>query len=196
MKLLLLLNLLFWPAISFAQHDFSTKCEIKHGNVYVSGTFDEDMVDCFMNAVLVTPKLQKMHITLNSPGGNMRAYHEILKIIKEDKRFKTITCEYCFSAAAFLFETAGLKRIMRTDSLLMFHQIRFVVNGQVTVDLLEQMMRELIKDNEQISDTVCKNITIPKEVFMKRITRDWFVDAEMAKQCGMVDRVYPAKEQK
>jgi ATP-dependent protease ClpP protease subunit len=181
---------LFLSISAHGQLSFTTYCDIDNGNLKVGGVFNEDMVTCFMDAVAVTPLNKPIHVYMNSPGGVMSAYHSIMKIVKEDGRFKTITCDRCFSAAAFFFELSGLKRIMYEDSILMFHQERVHSNGSaLTVKILKEILKEIQKDNNELSRQICKVIKMDVKRYRARTEEDWFVDAKTAKKLCMVDKV-------
>jgi ATP-dependent protease ClpP protease subunit len=181
---------LFLSVSAYGQLSFTTYCEIENGKLRVGGVFNEDMVTCFMDAVAVTPLNKPIHVYMNSPGGVMSAYHSIMKIVKEDGRFKTITCDRCFSAAAFFFELSGLKRIMYEDSILMFHQERMYTNGgPLTMNMLRKLLKELERDNDILSAQVCRAIKMDLKVYRNRTEEDWFVDAKTAKKLCMTDTV-------
>jgi ATP-dependent Clp protease protease subunit len=138
-----------------------------------------------------------IHLYINSPGGSVTATLAIYDTMQMLSCPVATYCvgEACSGAAVLLVGGAKGKRFCLPNSRVMMHQPLGGVSGQVSDIEIQaaEMFRYRDKLNEIISGHCGKSV----EQIAKDTDRDFFLDAQQAKEYGLVDDILlgtPASE--
>ncbi len=128
-------------------------------------------------------------IYINSPGGSITsgmAIYDTMNIIKSD--VSTICIGMSASMAAFLLSsgTKG-KRYILPNAEVMIHQPLGGAQGQATE--IKIAATRILKLKDKLNKILSKNTNQPLEKIQNDTERDYFLDAEEAKQYGIVDKI-------
>ncbi|MDR1713779.1 MAG: ATP-dependent Clp endopeptidase proteolytic subunit ClpP [Coriobacteriales bacterium] len=133
---------------------------------------------------------------INSPGGSVTAglaIYDTMQFIKCD--VSTICIGQAASMGAVLL-TAGTKgkRFALPNSRIMIHQPSGGAQGQQTE--IEIMAREILYIRERINQILADHTGQPLERIHDDTERDNFMSAEQAKEYGLVDEIFYARDVK
>lgn len=128
-------------------------------------------------------------IYINSPGGSITsgmAIYDTMNIIKSD--VSTICIGMSASMAAFLLSsgTKG-KRYILPNAEVMIHQPLGGAQGQATE--IKIAATRILKLKDKLNKILSKNTNQPLEKIQNDTERDYFLDAEEAKQYGIIDKI-------
>lgn len=140
-----------------------------------------------------------IHFYINSPGGSVSAglgIYDIMQFIKCD------VATYCMGMAASmgsLLLTAGAhgKRYSLPSSRIMIHQPLLAgggLSGQITD--IEIHAKELIKTKEKLVKIYEKHTGKDYQTLYHAMERDNFMDAQTAKEFGLLDHVVESRKAK
>jgi ATP-dependent Clp protease protease subunit len=135
-----------------------------------------------------------INLYINSPGGSVTAglaIYDTMQYIKPD--VTTICMGQCASMGALLL-AAGTngKRYSLPHARVMIHQPMGGAQGQATdIDI---HAREILKIRDAISRLLAHHTGQAIEQIEKDSERDFFMDAEEAKNYGIVDKVITQRE--
>lgn len=130
-----------------------------------------------------------IHFYLNSPGG------DVVSTLAIYDTMQILTCPvatYCVgqaaSGAAVLLAggTKG-KRFALPHSRVMLHQPYGGVSGQISD--IEIQAQEILRNREMLNDILAHHSGQTIEQIAKDTDRDFFLDANQAKQYGLVDEI-------
>ena len=135
-------------------------------------------------------------IYINSPGGSVTAglgIYDTMQFISSD--VATICTGMAASMAAVLL-VAGQegKRSALTHSRVMIHQPLGGVQGQASD--IEIEAKEIIKFKKELFTIIANHSHTPYEKVYRDSDRNYWMDAEQAKEYGMIDTVLVKKQQK
>ena len=135
-------------------------------------------------------------IYINSPGGSVTAglgIYDTMQFISSD--VATIFTGMAASMAAVLL-VAGQegKRSALTHSRVMIHQPLGGVQGQASD--IEIEAKEIIKFKKELFTIIANHSHTPYEKVYRDSDRNYWMDAEQAKEYGMIDTVLVRKQQK
>lgn len=135
-------------------------------------------------------------IYINSPGGSVTAglgIYDTMQFISSD--VATICTGMAASMAAVLL-VAGQegKRSALTHSRVMIHQPLGGVQGQASD--IEIEAKEIIKFKKELFTIIANHSHTPYEKVYRDSDRNYWMDAEQAKEYGMIDMVLVRKQQK
>lgn len=135
-------------------------------------------------------------IYINSPGGSVTAglgIYDTMQFISSD--VATICTGMAASMAAVLL-VAGQegKRSALTHSRVMIHQPLGGVQGQASD--IEIEAKEIIKFKKELFTIIANHSHTPYEKVYRDSDRNYWMDAEQAKEYGMIDTVLVGKQQK
>lgn len=133
-------------------------------------------------------------IYINSPGGSVTAglgIYDTMQFITSD--VATICTGMAASMAAVLL-VAGQegKRSALTHSRVMIHQPLGGVQGQASD--IEIEAKEIIKFKKELFTIIAKHSHTPYEKVYRDSDRNYWMDAEQAKEYGMIDTVLVRKK--
>jgi ATP-dependent Clp protease protease subunit len=135
-----------------------------------------------------------IQLYINSPGGSVSAgfaIYDTMQYVKCD--VSTICIGMAASMGAFLL-TAGAKgkRFALPNSEIMIHQPLGGARGQAT-DIKIQA-EQIIKIKSRLNKILSERTGQPLEKIANDTERDFFMDAEEAKQYGIVDEILVRKK--
>lgn len=135
-------------------------------------------------------------IYINSPGGSVTAglgIYDTMQFISSD--VATICTGMAASMAAVLL-VAGQegKRSALTHSRVMIHQPLGGVQGQASD--IEIEAKEIIKFKKELFTIIANHSDTPYEKVYRDSDRNYWMDAEQAKEYGMIDTVLIRKQQR
>ncbi|UOF89127.1 ATP-dependent Clp endopeptidase proteolytic subunit ClpP [Fodinisporobacter ferrooxydans] len=126
---------------------------------------------------------------INSPGGSVSAglaIYDTMQFIKPD--VSTICVGLAASMGAVLLAAGAQgKRIALPNSEIMIHQPLGGARGQAS-DIAIQA-EHILKTRERLYDILSKHTGQPKDRIEKDADRDNFMDADTAKEYGLIDKV-------
>ncbi len=126
---------------------------------------------------------------INSPGGSITAgmaIYDTMQFIQPD--VSTICIGMAASMGAFLL-TAGAegKRFALPNSEIMIHQPLGGTQGQATD--IEIHARRIIRMREKLNAIMAERSGQPIEIINRDTERDNFMDAEQAREYGLIDKI-------
>ena len=132
---------------------------------------------------------KEIQFYINSPGGSITdgmAIYDTMQYIKCD--VSTICIGMCASMAAFLLNAGARgKRLALPNSEIMIHQPSAGTQGQVTDMAIHLKRFEIIK--QRMNRIMAENTGKTLEEITAACERDNFMQAEEAKEFGLIDKV-------
>ena len=132
---------------------------------------------------------KEIQFYINSPGGSITdgmAIYDTMQYIKCD--VSTICIGMCASMAAFLLSAGAKgKRLALPNSEIMIHQPSAGTQGQVTDMVIHLKRFEIIK--QRMNRIMAENTGKTLEEITAACERDNFMQAEEAKEFGLIDKV-------
>lgn len=130
-----------------------------------------------------------INIYINSPGGVISAglaIYDTMQLLRCD--LATICVGECASMATVLL-AAGTKgkRYALPHSTIHIHQARGGATGQAAD--IEIHAKEVLRRNQVVKDILARHTGRPIEDITRDTDRDFFMDAERAKDYGIVDEI-------
>ena len=126
---------------------------------------------------------------INSPGGSVSAGMSIfdtMQFIKPD--VSTLCMGMAASMGAFLLSAgAKRKRFVLPNAKVMIHQPLGGTRGQATD--IEIHARDILKTRDQLNRILAERTGQPLEKIARDTERDYYLNAEEAKDYGLVDEV-------
>jgi len=126
---------------------------------------------------------------INSPGGSVTsgmAIYDTMQYIKPD--VSTICIGMAASMGAFLLSSGAKgKRIALPNSEIMIHQPSGGSQGQCTD--IQIQADQILKIKQRLNKILSENTGRPIEEVERDCERDHFMDAEEAKEYGLIDKV-------
>ncbi|WP_123042825.1 ATP-dependent Clp endopeptidase proteolytic subunit ClpP [Cohnella candidum] len=130
-----------------------------------------------------------IHLYINSPGGSITsgmAIYDTMQFIKPD--VSTICVGMAASMGAFLLAAgASGKRFALPNSEVMIHQPLGGAEGQASD--IEIRARRILKLRDKLNRILSERTGQPLERIEKDTDRDNFMEAETAKEYGLIDKV-------
>jgi ATP-dependent Clp protease, protease subunit len=132
---------------------------------------------------------QDIFFYINSPGGVVTsgmAMYDTMQYIRPD--VQTVCLGQAASAGSLLLMAgAEGKRFALPNSKIMIHQPSGGFQGQVTD--IQIHAEEIIRTRQRLNELYCKHTGQDMETIEKAMERDNFMDAERAKEFGLIDQV-------
>lgn len=130
-----------------------------------------------------------IHFYLNSPGGSVTAtlaIYDTMQVLSCP--VATYCVGLCASGAAVLLAggTKG-KRFALPHAKMMIHQPYGQVGGQVSD--IEIQAKEILKTREMLNQILAQHTGQPIERIAKDTDRDFYMNAQEAKEYGLVDEI-------
>ncbi len=134
-----------------------------------------------------------INLYVNSPGGSVTAtlaVYDTMQHIKPD--VATICVGVAASGGAILLSAGAKgKRYILPNSEVMIHQVLGAAEGQATE--IEISARHILKVKEQLNKILAYHTGKPLSKIEEDTDRDFFMNAEEAKQYGIVDKIIKSK---
>ncbi|MCF8010536.1 MAG: ATP-dependent Clp endopeptidase proteolytic subunit ClpP [Clostridiales bacterium] len=136
-----------------------------------------------------------VHLYINSPGGIVTAGMAIYDTMQYVRcPVSTICLGQAASMGSFLLAAGEKgKRFALPYSRIMIHQPLGGVQGQATdIDI---HAKEILRTKQTLNEVLSKHTGQPYETIAQDTERDFFMSADDAKNYGIVDEVFHAREQ-
>lgn len=137
-----------------------------------------------------------IYFYINSPGGSVSAglaIYDTMNLIKPD--VQTIVMGMAASMGAFLLSAGAKgKRFALPNAEIMIHQPLGGAQGQATD--IEISAKHILKTRERLNKILAKNTGQTLKQIEKDTERDNFMDADVAKEYGLVDHIMGEDEEK
>ena len=132
---------------------------------------------------------------INSPGGSVTvgmAIYDTMQYIKPD--VSTICIGLAASMGAFLLSSGAKgKRLALPNSEIMIHQPSGGVSGQATEIAI--VADRILKIRAKMNKILAENTNQPLEKIQNDVERDFYMDAEDAREYGIIDKVYVSRQE-
>ena len=135
-----------------------------------------------------------IQLYINSPGGSVTALLGIYDTMRYVRCDVATTCLGWAASAAAVILAAGTpgKRYALPHATVLLHQPSGGAQGQsVDIDL---QAREILRQRAMVDQILAAHTGQPVDKIAKDTDRDFILDAEQARQYGLVDEVLPARE--
>ncbi|WP_296403146.1 ATP-dependent Clp endopeptidase proteolytic subunit ClpP [Psychrobacter sp.] len=160
--------------------------------IFLTGQVEDNMANLIVAQMLFLEAEnpdKDIHLYINSPGGSVSAglaMFDTMNFIKPD--VSTICMGGAYSMGSFLL-AAGQKgkRYALANSRVMIHQPSGGAQGQASD--IEINAREILKIRDRLNRILAERTGQPLEKIEKDVERDFWLDAQEAKEYGLVDEV-------
>ena len=160
--------------------------------IFLTGQVEDNMANLIVAQMLFLEAEnpdKDIHLYINSPGGSVSAglaVFDTMNFIKPE--VSTICMGGAYSMGSFLL-AAGQKgkRYALANSRLMIHQPSGGAQGQATD--IEINAREILKIRDRLNRILAERTGQPLEKIARDVERDYWLDAQEAKEYGLVDEV-------
>ena len=161
--------------------------------IFLSGEIDDNLANLIIAQLIYLEgknSTKDISLYINSPGGSVSAgmaIYDTMKYIKCD--VATICVGLAASMGAFILSsgTKG-KRYSLPNSEIMIHQPLGGAKGQASD--IEITTKQLLKTKEKLNRILAANTNQPIEKIRLDTDRDFYLDAEEAKEYGLIDEIF------
>ena len=161
--------------------------------IFVSGEIDDNLANLIIAQLIYLEgknSTKDISLYINSPGGSVSAgmaIYDTMKYIKCD--VATICVGLAASMGAFILSsgTKG-KRYSLPNSEIMIHQPLGGAKGQASD--IEITTKQILKTKEKLNRILAANTNQPIEKIRLDTDRDFYLDAEEAKEYGLIDEIF------
>lgn len=161
--------------------------------IFLSGEIDDNLANLIMAQLIYLEgknSTKDISLYINSPGGSVSAgmaIYDTMKYIKCD--VATICIGLAASMGAFILSsgTKG-KRYCLPNSEIMIHQPLGGAKGQASD--IEITAKQILKTKEKLNRILAANTNQPIEKIRLDTDRDFYLDAEQAKEYGLIDEIF------
>ena len=165
---------------------------LKDRIIMLGSAIDDNVANAIVSQLLfleAEDPEKDIFLYINSPGGSVSAglaMFDTMNFIKPD--VSTICMGGAYSMGSFLL-AAGQKgkRYALANSRVMIHQPSGGAQGQATD--IEINAREILKIRDRLNRILAERTGQPLEKIEKDVERDYWLDAQEAKEYGLVDEV-------
>jgi len=173
---------------------------LKDRIIFIGTPIDDNVANLIIAQILFLQSEdpeKDINVYINTPGGSVTsglAIYDTMQFVKPD------IATYCVGQAASmgaLLLAAGSKgkRFALPHARIMIHQPWGGVQG--AAEDIHIQAREILRLRDKINELISKHTNQPLEKVRKDTDRDYFMNAEEAREYGVIDTViYPKEEQK
>jgi ATP-dependent Clp protease protease subunit len=166
---------------------------LKERVVFIVGPIDDYMANLVVAQLLFLESEnpdKDIHLYINSPGGVITAglsIYDTMRFVKPD--VATMCIGQAASMGAFLLSAGAKgKRYALPNSRVMIHQPSGGTQGQATD--IEIQAREILYLRERLNRLLADHTGQPVERISRDVERDYFMNAEQAKEYGVIDSIF------
>ncbi|AXQ29563.1 ATP-dependent Clp endopeptidase proteolytic subunit ClpP [Solimonas sp. K1W22B-7] len=166
---------------------------LKERIVFVVGPIEDHMANLVVAQLLFLESEnpdKDIHLYINSPGGVVTAglsIYDTMRFIKPD--VATMCIGQAASMGAFLLSAGAKgKRFALPNARVMIHQPSGGAQGQATD--IEIQAREILYLREKLNKLMAEHTGQPLEKISRDVERDFFLNAEQAKDYGLIDQIF------
>ena len=165
---------------------------LKDRIIMLSGEINDDTANLFVAQLLFLESEdpdKDIYLYINSPGGSITAgmaIYDTMQYVKPD--VSTICIGMAASMGAFLLSCGAKgKRFALPNAEIMIHQPLGGFKGQATdIDI---HAKRILKIKEKLNLILSENTNQDIEKLKRDVERDYFMEADEAKEYGIVDEV-------
>ena len=165
---------------------------LKERVIFLTGQVEDQMANLIVAQLLFLESEnpdKDIHLYINSPGGSVTAgmsIYDTMQFIKPN--VSTMCMGMAASMGAFLLAAGESgKRYALPHSRVMIHQPLGGYQGQASD--IEIHAREILKIKKTLNERLAHHTGQSLDVLERDTDRDNFMDAEMAKEYGIIDEV-------
>lgn len=165
---------------------------LKERVIFLVGQVEDQMANLIVAQMLFLESEnpdKDIHLYINSPGGSVTAgmsIYDTMQFIKP--AVSTMCIGQAASMGSFLLAAGEKgKRFALPNSRIMIHQPLGGFQGQASD--IEIHAREILKIKGQLNELLAHHTGQPLEQIERDTDRDNFMDAERAKEYGLIDQV-------
>lgn len=165
---------------------------LKDRIIFLSNAIDDDVANLIIAQLLflaADDPEKDIHLYINSPGGSVTAGMGIYDTMQYIKPDVSTICVGMAASMGSLLLTAGApgKRYALTNSEVMIHQPLGGVQGQASDIWIHTDW--ILKTREKLNQIYVDRTGQPLEKIERDTDRDNFMNAEEAKEYGLIDQV-------
>lgn len=181
-------TLLCFNAITSTNSNLNTVNLNENNMVSIRGPIDSDSTNKFFQDIMKLDKENEINIFINSPGGSVMEGLKIVSYIEMLNENIRVNCIADFAASmAFIITQSCQNRFALKSSILMQHQMSLMNRGNL-FNLNNYM--EMINDmNVYLDKSQASRINMSYDEFKERITNDWWLYGNKAKEMNVVDDI-------
>lgn len=166
--------------------------------IFLSGEVNDQVASSIVAQMLyleTKDPSKDISLYINSPGGSVTAgmaIFDTMNYIKCD--VSTICIGLAASMGAFLLSsgTKG-KRYALPNSEIMIHQPSGGVQGQASEIAI--VAENILKTRAKLNQILSENTNQPLEKIARDVERDFYMDAEEAREYGLIDKVFKTRKE-
>ncbi len=167
-------------------------------NIIFLGTAIDDAIANLICAQLLHLESENpdkdINIYINSPGGDVTALfaiYDTMRFVKPD--LSTICFGQAASAAAVLLAAGARgKRLALPHARVLLHQPWGQAGGQATD--VELAAKEILRMREMLDELLARHTGQPVDKIHRDTDRDFVMDADEAREYGIIDEVISSRE--
>ena len=170
---------------------------LKDRIIFASGEVNDTMADLIVAQLLFLESEdpnKDIQLYINSPGGSVRAglaIYDTMQYIKPD--VSTICIGMAASMGAILLSSGAKgKRFALPNSDIMIHQPSGGTQGMATD--IQITAEKILKTRKSLNQILAKNTGQKLEKIERDADRDFWLDANEAKEYGLIDNVIENRE--
>ena len=160
--------------------------------IYLGTPVDDDVSNAIVSQLLYlgweNPN-EDIHLYINSPGGSVldgMAIYDAMQLIKPD--VATVCLGKAASMGAVLLSGGAKgKRYCTTNSTVLIHQVMGGIQGSASD--IEITAQEILRLRHRLNTILAENCGQPFEKVSRDSDRDYWMDAQVAVEYGIVDHV-------
>ena len=164
---------------------------LKDRIIFLSGEINDDMANTIVSELLYLDSINHNDISLyiNSPGGSITSGMAIMDTMNYIKsKVSTICIGLAASMGAFLLSCGEKgKRYILPNAEVMIHQPLGGATGQATE--IKIAAERILKLKDKLNRLLAHNTNQDLEKIQIDTERDYFMNAEEAKEYGIVDKI-------
>ena len=169
---------------------------LKDRIIFLGGEVNDDSANLIVAQMLFLemedPDADIM-LYINSPGGSVyagMAIYDTMKYLKCD--VSTVCIGMAASMGAFLLAAGAKgKRKALPNAEIMIHQVSSGAQGQATD--IQIHAEQILKIKKKLNEELAKNTGKPLEEVNRDVERDNFLNAQEAKEYGIIDEIIPPR---
>ncbi|MFW2456931.1 ATP-dependent Clp endopeptidase proteolytic subunit ClpP [Methyloversatilis discipulorum] len=165
---------------------------LKERVVFLVGPIDDNVANLVVAQLLFLESEnpdKDIHLYINSPGGVITSgmsIYDTMQFIKPDVATMCIG-QACSMGSFLLAAGAAGKRYCLPNSRVMIHQPSGGAQGQASD--IEIQAREILYMRERLNALLAQHTGQPLERIERDVERDFFMNADAAKEYGLIDSI-------
>jgi ATP-dependent Clp protease protease subunit len=171
---------------------------LKERIIFINGTINDESASLVCAQLLFLEsenRKKKVSLYINSPGGVVTsglAIYDTMQYV--GCPVSTLCMGMAASMGSFLLMAGEPgERIALPNSTIMLHQPSGSFSGQASD--IERHAEDIVKTKRKLNEIYARHCGQPYEVVEKALDRDYFMNAEEARQWGVVDVVYDSRSE-